>query len=74
MSPSRVDGMSPLANRGRDPEELLTVAQVALETKQSELTVRRHIEKGALEVMRINGHTVRIQRAALWRYMGRRVE
>lgn len=52
-------------------EKLLTVEEVAAETKMAVVTIRRHIAKGALPVVRVGPYRrIRITRAALLAYIG----
>jgi excisionase family DNA binding protein len=52
-------------------ERLLTVAQAVRESGVSEITLRRHITKGALKVQRVGPfRRIRIRRSELNRYLG----
>jgi excisionase family DNA binding protein len=54
----------------RQRDDLLTVAQAARESGFSRITIRRHIEKGALVVVRLGPtRRIRIRRADFERYL-----
>jgi excisionase family DNA binding protein len=50
-------------------EPVYTVREVADAAKQHELTVRRHIYKGALHVVKVGG-SIRITKQEAMRYLG----
>ena len=49
-----------------EPQELMTVREVARELRLSKFTVYRHVEQGSLTALRVGEHgPLRIPRAAL---------
>lgn len=53
-------------------DELLTLAEVALELRQSVRSVRRKIADDHLPAFRINARVIRIRRSDLQRYLADR--
>lgn len=71
-SPSASTSPSPTPSHTVDaePSKWLTVAQASAESGFSEITVRRHIAKGALKVERLGPfRRIRITRAEFDRYL-----
>ena len=71
MTPTTATMLAEADRELRRADELLTIAQAAMMPgAPTEVTIRRHIAKGALRVRRIGPHRrIRITRAEFLRYL-----